>query len=90
MNDLPPAIDLSAVRAELLASGVRRDLADVFQQALVAQSCVVDPREADGCREALQAVLASPRKQGTVSAKSSNKHWMIPSFWQSLIGYVST
>ena len=63
---LPRFADLSRIVAELGDDPRYEGLVAIARKATVAQACVGDLAQARTCCEALDALLLSPRKQGTL------------------------
>jgi hypothetical protein len=66
MSALPKFADARCMERLLSTDGKHTRLASVIRKASLAQSCAGDLAQALTCCEALQALLASPRKNGTL------------------------
>ena len=67
MTSFPRFTDLRAIAAEIADKPEYARVASAIEKAARAQSCVSDLAEAETCCDALEEILASVRRQGTIT-----------------------
>jgi hypothetical protein len=68
---LPRFTDLRGIVRDIQDDPAYPGLANTIRRASTAQSCVSDLRQAETCCEALEALLLSPRKKGTMTRSTT-------------------
>ncbi len=67
----PRFADLNGLATELESDPNYKGVVAIIRKAAVAQACVGDLSQAQSCCEALDDLLASPRKQGTMTRSTT-------------------
>lgn len=74
--NIPRFTDVRGIASDLRDEPVYRRLATTIRKAVIAQSCVSDLKQAKSSYEALDRLLASPRKKGTIE-RSTTEHALL-------------
>lgn len=76
MEELPRFTDLRAISAEISDQPAYEKIARIIDRAARLQSCTSDLAEAWTCVEALDELLRSPRKRGTLTRQATESALM--------------